>query len=143
MILETQARYFGQNDCVQIAIVLQEDDGTSAADKLKTGTVELLHGNTAMFSEELTADHKVLFMDNDPNYGDPQDTGQFYFFIHHPAVQGNMNARVSVEMSDSRTASQKVEVDVQHGRNWNNPAVKGLDPVEFDRDAEFPYREQE
>ncbi len=143
MILETRARYYGATESIQVAVLVQEDDMTSAADSLVSGTVEILHGDAAMFTENFTADHRVLWFDGDTNYDTPEDRGQFYFFLHHPPVEQNMNARVTVTLQGDRTATQKVPIDAQtvDPGDWQNPALKGRDPIEYDKDPEFPYRQ--
>ena len=144
MILETKARYFGGTDSIQVAILLQEDDYSSAAGKVTSGTVEILHTNAAMFSEQFSAEHRVLSFDGDTNYETAEDTGLFYFFLHHPPVQQNMHARVSVTLSDDRTAVQKVPIDAQLVEtDWQNPELPGRDTIEYDRDPDFPYRDLE
>lgn len=144
MILETKARYFGNTDSLQVAILLQEDDYTSAAGKLTEGTVEIMHINAVMFTEQFLPEHKVMTFGGDTNYDVATDEGSFYFFVHHPPVQQNMYARVTVTLSDDRTASQKVPIDAQlTSTDWQNPELPGRETIEYDRDPDFPYREQE
>lgn len=133
MILETKARYFGATDSIQVAVVVQEDDATSAASSLLSGTVEILHGDTAMFTEQFSAEHVALWFDGDTNYEVPEDRGEFYFFLHHPPVQQNINARVTVLLQGDRTATQKVPVDAQlvDAKDWQNPALKGRDQIAY------------
>jgi len=142
MILETRARYFGGADNIQVAILLQEDDYTSAAPSLKTGTVQILQGSSVAFAEQFTAEHKVLRYDGDVNYDVGEDKGEFYFFVHHPQAQQNLSAKISVEMGDGRTATQTVPIDAQVSdpEEWQNPQLSGHDPVEFPKDTDFPYR---
>lgn len=145
MVLETRARYFGTTDSVQVAILLQEDDLTSAAEKLQLGTVEVLHGSSTMFTETFEAKHRVMWFE-DENYETPEDRGLFYFFLHHPPVKQNMNVRISVTMSDDRTASQKVAIDVAQDMDataWQNPRLGGHTATLFEEAPDFPYREKQ
>ena len=143
MILETKARYFGPADSVQVAIALQEDDYTSAAPKLREGTVEILHQNAALFTETFTAEHRVLWFDGDTNYDTAEDRGLFYFFLHHPPVQQLMSVRVTVTLGDGRTATQQVGIDVDSDdADWQNPVLSGRDPTAYEKDPEgIPYRD--
>jgi len=144
MILETRARYFGSTDSVQVAILLQEDDLTSAAEMLQLGTVEVLHGKTTMFSETFEAKHRVMWFE-DENYDVPEDRGLFYFFLHHPPVKQNMNVRVSVTMSDARSARQKVAIDIAQDMGngaWQNPLLGGRGGQNFEESPDFPYRDK-
>ena len=144
MILETRARYFGYTDSVQVAILLQEDDCTSAAEKLRLGTVEVLHGNTTMFTDTFEAKHRVMWFE-DENYDTPEDRGLFYFFLHHPPVKQNMNVRVSVVLSDNRTARQKVAIDVAQDMDngaWQNARPAQREAPAFEENPAFPYRDK-
>ncbi|KKN20144.1 hypothetical protein LCGC14_0938550 [marine sediment metagenome] len=145
MILETKARYFGAIDSIQVAVVLQEDDRSSAAPLLTSGTVEVLHGNAPMFTEQFSAEHRVLMFDGDTNYDTAEDQGLFYLFVMHPPVQQNMFARVTVTLSDDRTASQKVPIDalLVGDDDWQNPELPGREVIDHERDPDFPYRAQE
>lgn len=144
MIVATRARFFGQTDSIQVAFLVQEDDGTSAAPLVSVGTIDILSGETAVFTEEFTGAHRVLWWEGDQNYDVAEDRGQFYFFLHHPQQQRNLNARVTVTLSDGRTATDRVPVDVQQdtdGTDWQNPALSGREQINFEREPDFPYRE--
>lgn len=147
MILEVKARYFGLTDSIQVAILLQEDDYTSAAAKLKTGTVEILRGGNVIYpAEQLAPDYRVYTYGGDVNYDSAEDQGYFYCFFLHPQQRTNLHCRVSVELSDGRNTSQKVAIDVEPSLGttaWQNPALARRDPIEFDKDPDFPYRAQE
>jgi len=146
VILATRARYFGPTDAIQVAILVQEDDSTSAAKKVKAGRIEILDHGTTMFSEEFTGRQHVLWFEGDTNYDAAEDRGQFYFFLHHPPVGQNLEARVTVTLADARTATERVPIDYQNdldSTDWQNPALPNRDPIKFDREAGFPHRGQE
>jgi hypothetical protein len=143
MILEARARYFGPVDAVQLAIELQEDDYSTAAPKLKEGVVKVLQLNDPMFTEFFYADDRVYWFDGDTNYDDPEDRGQFYFFLHHPPIQANMSIQVEVELSDGRVSTKRVPIEVDSDdSDWNNPMFDDAKIVEAKRDPQkLPYRD--
>lgn len=146
MILAVRARYFGPVDSLQVALVVQEDDRTSAAPKVREGTVKILDHGSAMFTETFTGQHRVLNYEGDTNYDVAEDRGRFYFFLHHPPARRNLEAEVTVVLADDRVATERVPIDVQHDTDetdWQNPALAGRDPIVFEREAGFPHREQE
>ncbi len=144
MILEAIASYFALPDSIQVAVIVQEDDGTTVAPKVVTGTVAILHGDAAMVSETFTANHRVYWINGTE---EPEDRGQFYFFFHHPQVRVNMKARVNVTLADGRTASQTIDIDSTSADIasdvWQNPVLSGRPVIQYDRDEHFPVRPQD
>lgn len=140
MILEATAKYFTLPDSIQVAILVLEDDYVSAAPKITTGTVQILQGEVSMFTETFDRQHTVLW--TDPSVS--EDRGQFYFFLHHPPIQQNMQVRVTIQLSDGRHASQTIPIDitssdVEHDV-WQNPALAGRATIQYPKDPSFPTR---
>ena len=144
MILNTAARYFTDTDCIQVGIIVQNDDRTSAAAKLQSGTVEILHGTTAVVSEQFDRRHKVMwFADGSTT---PVDQGNFLFLYHHPPMQKNARVRVSVTLTGSLSATQVVNIDAESSdkrRSWLNPSLAGLPATEYPDDGTVPIRAPE
>ena len=139
MILVCRSAYDGHTDSIQVAVIVQNDDGTSAASEVQSGTVEVLSHGTTMFSEDFNSDHKMIWYD--PNDGSEEDRGNFYFFLHHPPIQKDLSTRVTVNLVGDRVLKQKVDVDVDAEPNthkWQNPALSGRDAIVFDVDPTFP-----
>lgn len=140
MILEITAKYFSLPDSIQVAVLVMEDDFTSAAPKVTNGTVQILQGESVMFSETFDRQHVVLWTDEDV----PEDRGQFYFFLHHPPVQQYMQARVAVTLQNDSVITQTVQVDATSIETdpsvWQNPALAGRATINFPKDPSFPTR---
>lgn len=142
MILAVWARYFGPADCVQVSIVLQEDDYSSAAAKLREGTVKIMQGNDPMYTETFNALDRLYDFDGDTNYDNVTDTGKFIFLFYHPPIQHNMAVQVDVTLADDRTSTKRVNIEVEDDEEkWHNPFFEGRTPVEVERDPTgVPYR---
>lgn len=129
-----------------MSIAVQEDDQTSAANKLKSGLVEILHGETVMLNGEFASEHVVL-VEVEKDTDQLVDKGYFYAFVFHPPAQRNMTARTSVELLDGRTATETVPVEVSAGTteiDWQNPELPGRGTEEFEEDPmTLPYRDKE
>jgi hypothetical protein len=137
MILQCRAEYESKTDSIQVGILVQEDDATSASSLVKQGIVEILQGNVAAITETFTADHKVWLHES----GAFEDFGHFYFFVLHPRTQRNMSVRVAVELSDGRSATTKVPIEVTQDPEkdaWQNPALASRGPTTYEVETDFP-----
>ena len=139
MILACRAQYDAHTDSVQVAAIVQDDSGVSLTASVQSGTVEILDGNTTMFSESFSATHRVVQYDADENT--ITDKGNFYFFLHHPPIQRNLSARITVNLTGGITAAQKVDIEVNRDPEpnaWQNPALSGREAGVFVKDPSFP-----
>ena len=139
MILSTGAYYDTHTDSIQVGVLVQTDAQQSAADQLKSGTVEVLQNDSIIASEEFDSRHRVLWSDTDDD--EPQDNGLFYFWLHHPPAQQNLWARVSVELVGRQQATERVPVKMlgsMSASQWQNPSLSGRPVITYDVDPSFP-----
>ena len=138
MIIVCRAEYDGPTDTVQVAILLQEDDGTSAAPRLRRGTVDYMHRDTVMFTETFEARDVVLWAKNEDD--EPEDQGQFFSFLLHPPAQQQLNAKVGVVMMDGEVNESQCPVNIGAPRTdaYQNPQLPGRDPTRYEKDLRMP-----
>lgn len=140
MILVCRAEYDGPTDSVQVAILLQEDDGTSASDRLLRGTVEYLHRDTVMEGLTETFDKSNVVLWQNEKEDEPEDRGQFFAFLHHPPAQAQLNTHVSVVMVDGEENEASCPVALGQPRTdaYQNPQLPGRTPTRYENDLEMP-----
>jgi len=117
LVIEAIATYHGTQDMVQVAAVLQEEDGTSLHRMLESGLVSLTKGGEAILTKELE--------ERDYNEG---EEGYWIFFIH-PPLQNHLRVRFEVELQDGRTGYTENEVSVSDELPYHdiatNPMLSG------------------
>lgn len=137
MILVTRALYQSDADRVQVAVVIQTDDGDSAADQVASGSMALLHGDTEIANVVFDATHKYVRYQDD----EIDDVGEFYGFFLHPPIQRNMTVKTTVTLYDDNTASTTTPVEVLTDRtalDAQNPALAGRDVSVFPKTPDKP-----
>jgi hypothetical protein len=139
MILVAEAKYDGAVDRVDLAIIVQNDDGTSATATLESGLAEFIQGSETSFQMEFDRRHVML---NELDDGvSTQDVGQFYCFVLHPNYQHNLQARVTATLVDGSTATVTIPIEYVKARSrqpTSNPALSGREMGDYPLDPESP-----
>jgi hypothetical protein len=138
MILVCRAEYNGRTDTIQVAIMLQEDDGTSASPRLLRGTVEYLHRDAVMFADTFDRHSAVLWRKDEDD--DPVDDGRFFSWLLHPPAQQQLQAKVSVVMADGEQQDYLCPVTLAQEKTdaYQNPQLPGREPTRYEHDLRMP-----
>ena len=142
MIAAHRAIYHSQSDKIEVAVVLQEDDGTSLSPRLQTGTVTLLHVGNTVRAVTFGPEHVVKQIDEDDENA-VTNHGEFYVFFMHPSAQRHLSVKLEVETTDGATitAVTPIEVDASPLPEPNenqNPSLPGHDIIEYPQEVDKP-----
>ena len=138
MILNTRAEYDPHTDSVQVAIVVQNDDASSASDAVVSGDISILSFDEVMFSLQFSRKNKVLWVEDD---GSVTDDGQFYAFLLHPPIQRNMSVRTYITLADGTKLEDYTDVRVHEEidtETWQNKAFSGKITEPYEPDLNIP-----
>jgi hypothetical protein len=114
MIAEVIATYHGTQDMVQATAILQENDGTSLHQMLKSASISLLQNNEPILVKELA--------EQDYNEG---EKGYYVFFIH-PPIQKHLYIVFEATLKDDRTARTKNIVSISDQLPYNDIATNPM-----------------
>jgi hypothetical protein len=116
MIAEVIAVYHGTQDMVQVSAILQENDGSSLHQRVKTASISLLKNNTSILAQSVGI--------QDFN----EEEGAFYVFFIHPPIQQNMYVAWEVELRDGRTARVESAVNNRDTLPYKDVATNPILP---------------
>lgn len=138
MIAVHRAQYHTLSDKIEVAIVLQDDDGNALTSRLKEAVITLLHVGNTMRSVTIGPEHVVKQFDEDDEYTS-YDYGEFYAFFLHPSAQRHLSVKMEVETIDGETATLVTPIEVNRvvSQDENqNPALPGHAIIEYPETVE-------